>query len=109
MDIMFRENIQVATFQAPVRGSWVGIWKWGEEGKLRKGSFSSSPEVAGPRTCVLLGITPVFLSEEDKLKSGPQRSKERTGEMARQLRILLALAEDPSVMPSTHIVPHNHL
>jgi hypothetical protein len=34
---------------------------------------------------------------------------EGIGEMAQQLRALAALAEDPVLIPSIHMVVHNHL
>ena len=35
-------------------------------------------------------------------------NKLRTGEMAQQLRTLVALAGDPGWVPSTHIVANSH-
>jgi hypothetical protein len=50
---------------------------------------------------------PVFLS---CLLNMPVRTiLKGTGEMARRLRTLAALPEDPGSISSTHVVAHNHL
>lgn len=38
-----------------------------------------------------------------------EKSVDGAGEMALQLRALAVLAEDPDLVPSTHVTAHNHL
>lgn len=58
-------------------------------------------------------------SEEVKLAQNPWsyrnvlvfcfKSKYKTREMVPQLRVLAALPEDMGLIPTTHVVAHNHL
>lgn len=44
-----------------------------------------------------------------ELKKKSKRDSKRAGEMAQALRTLVALTEDPDLVPSTHMVAHRHL
>ena len=57
-----------------------------------------------------MSLWPIQTDTHTHIETERQTERVEAGEMAhRRLRAFAALAEDPSLVPSIHMVAHNHL